>query len=66
MTQSTRNPRSRNARISHPITGMIPRTMWMATKAMPKKIDCQEWNRTNEFLLYGSTIRKMIAGMIVT
>jgi len=27
---------------------------------------CHEWNRTNEFLLYGSITRKMIAGMIVT
>jgi hypothetical protein len=42
--------------------GMTPRIKFTAIAATPRKMDCQEWKRTNELRLYGSMAKKMIAG----
>ena len=41
------------------------RTIQATIQATARKIDCHAWNLTFGFVLYGATIRKMIAGMTV-
>src|SRR3984885_4210505 len=64
-SQRIRNPKPTGTIRSHPMIGMIPRIRLSAIAAAPKKMDCQEWKRTNELRLYGSIAKKMIAGIMV-
>src|SRR5208282_1437704 len=57
--------RARRGQKNMLIIEIIISTKYTASAATLRKMDCQAWKRTYEVLLYGSTTRKMIAGINV-